>query len=68
MWGLMWQFWAFLFTAVIMLAVVSTIVVVRNQRNENREWCREHGHGNYATNDGYCIGQGGKLIPITSAR
>jgi bifunctional non-homologous end joining protein LigD len=34
--------------------IVSAIVVVRIQRNENREWCRGHGHGNFATNDGYC--------------
>ena len=59
-----WRFWAFLFSTVIVLAIVSAIVVVRNQRKENREWCREQGYGNYATNDGYCIGTGG-LIPIT---
>ena len=62
---LTWRFWTFLFATVIVLAIVSAIVVVRIQRKENREWCREHGYGSYATNDGYCIGPGGKLIPIT---
>ena len=53
---LTWRFWTFLFSAVIVLAIVSAIVVVRIQRKENREWCREQGYGNYGTNDGYCIG------------
>jgi hypothetical protein len=39
-----WRFWAFLFSTVIVLAIVSAIVVVRNQRKENREWCREQGY------------------------
>ena len=33
---LTWRFWTFLFATVIVLAIVSAIVVVRIQRNENR--------------------------------
>ena len=27
-------------------------------------WCQDHGYGNYATKDGFCVGAGGKLIKI----
>jgi hypothetical protein len=26
--------------------------------------CHEHGYTNYATNDGFCVGAGGKLIKV----
>ncbi|MGA7490870.1 MAG: hypothetical protein WBW74_28440 [Xanthobacteraceae bacterium] len=30
------------------------------------EWCASQGYSHYATTDGFCVGQGGKLIQAES--
>jgi hypothetical protein len=45
--------------------VLVAVVIVRHVNNkQNAEWCRENGYTNYATNDGFCVGVGGKLIKV----
>jgi hypothetical protein len=52
------------------LVVCATIVLVawaisRHVNNkQDAEWCHGNGYTNYATNDGFCIGAGGKLIKV----
>jgi hypothetical protein len=51
------------------LLVCTTIVVavalIRHVNNkQDAAWCHDHGYANYATNDGFCVGAGGKLIKI----
>ena len=54
----------------VALIVCATIVLVawaisRHVNNkQDAEWCYEHGYANYATNDGFCVGAGGKLIKV----
>jgi hypothetical protein len=31
---------------------------------QDAAWCHDHGYANYATNDGFCVGAGGKLIKV----
>jgi hypothetical protein len=48
---------------ICVLVAVFFIVGIRMYNHKKAvEWCREHGYGNYATSDGYCVGPGGKLI------
>jgi hypothetical protein len=55
---------------VIALVVCATIVLVavaitRHLNNkEDAAWCYDHGYANYATQDGFCVGAGGKLIKV----
>jgi hypothetical protein len=47
------------------IAAVIIFAVVRYLTHKHEaEWCNEHGYGNYATKDGFCVGPGGKLIKI----
>jgi hypothetical protein len=47
------------------IAALIIFAVVRHFTNKHEaEWCQEHGYGNYATKDGFCVGPGGKLIKI----
>ena len=52
------------------LVVCATIVLVAVaiSRYENKKqyvaWCYDHGYPKYATDDGFCIGAGGKLIKV----
>ena len=52
------------------LVVCATIVLVawaisRHVNNkQDAEWCHGNGYTNYATNDGFYIGAGGKLIKV----
>ena len=50
--------------ACAILALIA-LVFVRYQTNKHEaQWCQDHGYGNYATKDGFCVGPGGKLIKI----
>jgi hypothetical protein len=48
--------------AIIVLVAVAIIRHLNNK--QNAAWCYEHGYANYATNDGFCVGAGGKLIKV----
>jgi hypothetical protein len=48
--------------ATIVLVAVAIIRHVNNK--QDAAWCNDHGYGNYATNDGFCVGAGGKLIKV----
>jgi hypothetical protein len=51
--------------AACVIAALIIFAVVRHFTNKQEaEWCQEHGYGNYATKDGFCVGPGGKLIKI----
>ena len=45
--------------------VLIAVAIIRHMNNkQNAAWCYEHGYANYATNDGFCVGAGGKLIKV----
>jgi len=45
--------------------VLIAVAIIRNVNNkQDAAWCHDHGYANYATNDGFCIGAGGKLIKV----
>jgi hypothetical protein len=47
------------------IAALIIFAFVRHQTyKQEAEWCQDHGYGNYATKDGFCVGPGGKLIKI----
>jgi predicted cation transporter len=49
-------------SATIVLVAVAIIRHVNNK--QNAAWCYENGYANYATNDGFCVGAGGKLTKV----
>src|SRR5215510_12021186 len=51
---------ALIVCATIVLVAVTIIRYVNNK--QDAAWCHDHGYANYATNDGFCVGAGGKLI------
>jgi hypothetical protein len=53
---------ALIVSATIVLVAVAIIRHVNNK--QDALWCQEHGYTNYATNDGFCVGAGGKLIKV----
>jgi hypothetical protein len=51
--------------AVCGIAALIIFAVVRYQNHKQQaEWCQDHGYGNYATKDGFCVGPGGKLVKV----
>jgi hypothetical protein len=45
--------------------VLVTLAAIRHvDHKQHVAWCYDHGYANYATNDGFCIGAGGKLIKV----
>ena len=45
--------------------VLIAVAIIRHVNNtQDAAWCRDHGYPNYATNDGFCVGAGGKLIKV----
>jgi hypothetical protein len=51
---------ALILCAAIVLAAMG---IMRRANNEQAAlWCHDHGYANYATEDGFCVGAGGKLI------
>jgi len=46
----------------VLVAVFFMVGIRMYNHKKAVEWCHEHGYGNYATSDGYCVGPGGKLI------
>ena len=54
----------------VALIVCATILLVAEKiirhvnDKEAAAWCHDHGYANYATNDGFCVGAGGKLINV----
>src|SRR5262245_27332922 len=60
------RYWIILLgLAVCAIAVVSIFTFMRHQAHkQHTAWCQDHGYGNYATKDGFCVGPGGKLIRI----
>jgi hypothetical protein len=45
--------------------VLVAVAIVRHANNkQDAAWCHNHGYANYATNDGFCVGAGGKLIKV----
>jgi hypothetical protein len=53
---------ALIVCATIVLVAVTIIRHVKNK--QDAAWCHDHGYANYATNDGFCVGAGGKLIEV----
>jgi hypothetical protein len=53
---------ALIVCATFVLVAVAIIRHVDNKRNA--AWCYENGYTNYATNDGFCVGAGGKLKKV----
>jgi hypothetical protein len=53
---------ALIVCATILLVAVKIIRHVNNK--QNAAWCHDNGYANYATNDGFCVGAGGKLIKV----
>jgi flagellar basal body-associated protein FliL len=53
---------ALIVCATIVLVAVTIIRYVNNKQDAAR--CHDHGYANYATNDGFCVGAGGKLIKV----
>ena len=51
-----------IFCATIVLVAMAIIGHVNNK--QDAAWCHDHGYANYATNDGFCVGTGGKLIKV----
>ena len=52
-----------LIVGVIILLI--TVAVIRHVDHKQLvAWCYDHGYANYATEDGFCVGAGGKLIKI----
>ena len=55
---------------VVVLIVCAAIVlvamgIIRRANNEQAAvWCHDHGYANYATDDGFCVGAGGKLTKV----
>ena len=56
-----------IFIVIGAVAAVAVAAVVHNQSRKRAAaaWCLEHGYGNYATKDEFCVGPKGKLIKIT---
>jgi hypothetical protein len=53
--------------ALILCAAIVLVAmgIIRRANNEQAAlWCHDHGYANYATEDGFCIGTGGKLIKV----
>jgi hypothetical protein len=48
--------------ATIVLVTVAVIRHVDHKQHVAR--CYDHGYANYATEDGFCVGAGGKLIKV----
>ena len=45
--------------------VLVTVAVIRHvDHKQHVAWCYDHGYANYATEDGLCVGAGGKLIKV----
>ena len=45
--------------------IVVAVAIIRHVNNkQDAAWCHDHGYANYATNDGFCVGAGGKLIKV----
>jgi hypothetical protein len=53
---------ALLFCATIVLVAGAISGHVNNKQDP--DWCHGNGYTNYATNDGFCVGAGGKLIEL----
>jgi hypothetical protein len=56
-------------TAVALILCAAIVLVamgiIRRANNEQAAvWCHDHGYANYATDDGFCVGAGGKLIKV----
>lgn len=53
---------ALILCAAILLVAMA---IIRRANNEHAAlWCHDHGYANYATEDGFCIGAGGKLVKV----
>jgi hypothetical protein len=50
--------------ACAILALIALVFVRYQTGRHEAQWCQDHGYGNYATKDGFCVGPGGKLIKI----
>jgi hypothetical protein len=48
--------------AIILLVTVAVFRHVNHKQHV--AWCYDHGYANYATEDGFCVGAGGKLIKV----
>jgi hypothetical protein len=46
------------------IVVVAMAIIRHVNHKQDATWCHDHGYANYATNDGFCVGAGGKLIKI----
>jgi hypothetical protein len=46
------------------IAMVAWAIIHHVNHKQDVAWCYDHGFANYATNDGFCVGAGGKLIKV----
>jgi hypothetical protein len=50
---------------IVCTTIVVAVAIIRHVNNkQHAAWCHDHGYANYATNDGFCVGAGGKLIKV----
>jgi hypothetical protein len=46
------------------IVLVAVAIIRHVNHKQDAAWCYEHRYANYATNDGFCVGAGGKLIKV----
>ena len=46
------------------IAVVAMTIMRHTAYKQHAARCYDHGYAHYATDDGFCVGAGGKLIKI----
>jgi hypothetical protein len=57
-----------LIAGTLIVGVIILLITVAVSRHVDHKqlvaWCYDHGYANYATEDGFCVGAGGKLIKV----
>jgi len=48
----------------VTIVLVAAAVIRHVNNKQDALWCLDHGYANYATNDGFCVGAGGKLTKV----
>jgi hypothetical protein len=48
----------------VTIVLVAAVIIRHVNNKQDAACCRDHGYANYATNDGFCVGTGGKLIKV----
>ena len=48
----------------VLIVLIATAIIRHVSNKQDALWCHDHGYANYATQDGFCVGTGGKLIKV----